>query len=216
MSIKSFVATVSQTAMWAICNFVGRRFLSLKVCGEENLKNIKTGNVVFVANHFGELDAFFIGASMPSSFLRKTKIFRQMTKAALMKKKWYGPLIWMMGAYPVSPALGDYEKALRKTCKILRDGQSVLIFPTGKIGERLDPRKARPGIAYLAKKLDPQLVPVYISGTHKLTPGNIWRKERKVAVSFGRPFFWREAADESDDPHTAAEKIMGRVKELEK
>jgi len=216
MNIKSFVATVSQTTMWTICNFVGKRFLSLKVFGEENLKSIKTGNVVFIANHFGELDAFFIGACLPSSFLRKTKIFRQMTKASLMKKRWYGPLIWLMGAYPIESAAGDYESSLAKTCRILNDGQSVLMFPTGKVEGQCDPTKARPGIAYLARKLNPQLVPVFITDTHKMKPSDVFKKMRNVTVAFGRPFYWREAADDNDDLRAVAAKIMDRVKDLEK
>ncbi|MBA3047557.1 1-acyl-sn-glycerol-3-phosphate acyltransferase [Candidatus Falkowbacteria bacterium] len=124
---------------WVVSNIIGKLFLNLKVFGRENLKNLDSGGVIFVANHQGRFDPFLIGASIPFSYFSKIKCFRYQTYYKFIIERWYGLFIWLMGAYPVYPKSGPLEKVLAKTVKILKDNQSVLIFPEGKLNQYFDP-----------------------------------------------------------------------------
>ena len=73
-----------------------------------------------------------------------------------------------MGAYSVYPKSGSLEKVLGKTVKILKNNQSVLMFPEGKINQYFDPENAKPGVGYLAKNLNPLIVPVFINSDYTL------------------------------------------------
>ena len=189
---------------WLLSNFIGRVFLNMRVKGVENLKSLKSGGVLFVSNHPGMFDPFFIGAALPRSHYRPIKCFRYLTYYKYITRKWYGLFIWLSGAYPVYKDQGNLEKSLGRTIKLLRDNQNILIFPTSKIQKDFVTSDARPGVAWLAKKINPRLVPVYISGMHS----------RKIIITFGPPFKVNETKGDSDDNREVAARIMEKVKEL--
>ncbi|MCK5211795.1 1-acyl-sn-glycerol-3-phosphate acyltransferase [Candidatus Parcubacteria bacterium] len=191
---------------WLISNFIGKVFLNLRVKGKENLKSLKSGGVLFVANHPGKFDPFFVGAALPRSHYRRIKCFRYLTYYKYIKCKWYGFFIWLSGAYPVYKDQGNFEKSLGRTTKLLRDNQNVLMFPTSKIQKDFVPSDARPGVAWLAKKINPRLVPVYVN-----------RKDiRHVVITFGKPFVINEVKGGATDNREVAARIMKKVSELKK
>lgn len=106
--------------------------------------------------------------------------------------RWYGFIIWLCGAYPVYTKLRSFGSSLDKTVKILQNKQDILMFPVGKIRSSFDFNHARPGIAYLAKELDPLIVPVRISGTYKINFWEFITGKRKVVIKYGKPFRCKE------------------------
>ncbi len=191
---------------WLLFNFIGRVFLNMRVKGVENLNSLKSGGVLFVANHPGKFDPFFIGAALPRSHYRRIKCFRYLTYYKYITHRLYGPLIWLSGAYPVYKDQGDLEKSLGRTLKLLRDNQNVLIFPTSKIQKDFVPGDARPGVAWLAKKINPPLVPVYIDRMHG----------RQIIITFDQPFKVDEIKGDANDNREVAARIMERVSELKR
>ena len=198
---------------WAASNIIGKLFLNLKASGRENLKNLDSGGVIFVANHQGRFDPFLIGASIPFSYFLKIKCFRYQTYYKFIIERWYGLFIWLMGAYPVYPKSGPLEKVLAKTVKILKNNQSVLIFPEGKLNQYFDPANAKPGIGYLAKNLNPLIVPVFIKNTHNIKFLEFILRKRRVRITFGQPFRWQDIALPEAEYGEIARRIMGRVGE---
>lgn len=199
---------------WVVSNVMGKLFLNLKVFGKENLKNLDSGGVLFVANHQGMCDPFLIGASIPFFYFFKIKCFRYQTYYKQITRRFYGFFIWLMGAYSVYPGSGSLEKVLAKTVKILKNNQSVLIFPEGKINKYFDPTNAKPGAGYLAKNLNPLIVPVFIKNNHNVKIKDLIFRTRKVSVTFGKPFHWQEIALPDTEYGEIAKKIMGRVGNL--
>ena len=200
---------------WVVSNIIGKLFLNLKVHGRENLKNLESGGALFVANHHGRFDPFLIGASIPFFYFFKIKCFRYQTYYKFITKKWYGFFIWLMGAYSVYPKSGSLEKVLEKIVKILKNNQSVLIFPEGKINQYFDSTNAKPGVGYLAKNLNPLIVPVFIKNTHNVKIRDLIFRSRKASVTFGKPFHRKDIALPEAEYRDIAKNIMGRVGGLE-
>lgn len=199
---------------WAIVNIIGKLFLNLKVHGQENLKDLKSGGVLFVANHHSKFDPFLIGASVPFFYFKRIKCFRYFTYYKYITRKWYGFVICLIGAYSVYPSGGDLKKSLKKTIKILQDNQSVLIFPAGKRDKYFDPKQSRPGVGCLAKILNPLIVPVYVKNTYNIKLKDLIFRIRKVSITFGKPFYYQEATFRKNSFGEIAIKIMERVRGL--
>jgi len=197
---------------WLLSNFIGRVFLNLQVKGVENLKMLKSGGVLFVSNHPGMFDPFFIGAALPRSHYRRIKCFRYLTYYKYITRRLYGPLIWLSGAYPVYKDQGNFEKSLGRTLKLLRDNQNVLIFPTAKISKYFKAEEARPGVAYIVKEINPQIMPVFIKNTHKIKFKDLLFRTRHVEIIFGKPFY--KEISSSHDNKKIAKDIMIKVKGL--
>lgn len=197
---------------WLLSNFIGRVFLNMRVKGRENLKSLKQGGVLFVSNHSGKFDPFFIGAALPRSHYRHIKCFRYLTYYKYITCKWYGPLIWLSGAYPVYKESKKLDEKLAKTISLLKDGQDVLIFPTAKINKYFKAEDARPGVAHIVKEINPQIVPVFIKNTHKIKFKDILFRTRNLEIVFGKPFY-KEISSGYDNKKIAKD-IMIKVKGL--
>lgn len=200
---------------WIIFNIIGRLFLNLEVRGQKNLDNLDGGGVIFIANHHGMLDPFLIGAGIPTSYLSSIKCFRYFTYYKYITRNPFGFLIWILGAYPVYPSKSNLERTLKKTIEILKDDQSVLMFPTGKRRKHFDVKDTRPGIGYLAKALNPLIVPVFIENTYGVKLRDFILCTRKIIVTFGKPFHPRDITEEDMSLWQGAEVIMKRVQQLQ-
>lgn len=203
------IFSFTQFFTWVFSNLIGRFFLRMKFEGQENLNDLKGGGVIFIANHLGSFDPFLISAGIRQKYFRSIKCFRYMTHYKFVTMKWYGFLIWLSGAYPVYPGMGDLGKSLRNTMKILKDDQAVLVFPTGKKCINCQPKDVRPGIAYLNKELSPKIVPVYIEGTYKVGLFDFFLRKREVVIKYGKPFEYKNKSDK--DLRENAIDIMQKV-----
>jgi 1-acyl-sn-glycerol-3-phosphate acyltransferase len=200
-----------------ITNLIGALFLNFEVRGVQNLDKLN-GKALFISNHHGAIDPFLVSAAIPGSYYKKIKCLRYLTYYKYIRRRPYGIFIWLMGAYSIVPGKNknDYEKILGKTVKLLKQDQSVLMFPTGKLERDFDPKNARPGVAYLAKTVNPVIVPVYIKDTYKIGLKDFYLRKRRVSVEFGEPFRYREAGDSNLDLNTTAELIMKEVDRIGK
>src|SRR4030042_5666305 len=154
---------IAQIITWYTSRLIFKLFLRLKIEGLENLNSlIKKGSVVFVANHGGKFDAFIIGCSLPIKYFESIRKLRYMANPKYSENIFYGPILKLLGAYTIRKCGGDYEKALTETVEILQNNQSLVVFPIGRIEAGVISEHARPGVAYLAEKLNPVLVPVYV------------------------------------------------------
>ncbi len=211
MNIKDYFLSFIQKNSWLVFYQLEIFFLHLKVRGRDNIKNLSKNSVLFIANHSSSIDSFFIGTSIPRSYYSIIKRFRFIASPKQITRRPYGPFIWLLGAYPVYRHGGDFERSLKKTIEILKDNQSVLIFPTGRLEKHFNPKDARPGVAYLAKKLNLLIVPVLVKNAYKITIFDFLLRMRTVEIIFGKPFYYQEVAKEGMDLRQLAGAIMERV-----
>ena len=131
-------------------------------------------NSIIVANHQSNLDVLWLYSQLPAQ--KRRNVF------AISKKE----LSFMKYIFPGAPLVfvernGNVLPALKAGADLLRQGKSLIIFPegtrtaTGEIGE------FKNGAAYLAKKLDKNIIPVTINGSFAILP-----RKKKIPRFFSR------------------------------
>jgi 1-acyl-sn-glycerol-3-phosphate acyltransferase len=170
------------------------------------LEKAPRGTAVIVAsNHSSNIDPPLIGGVFPGRL-------RYLGKESLFSNPLFGFLISALGA--VSVTRENSQKAgavLKLMIKMLREGESILLFPEGtrSADGKLQPLEG--GVALLCVKSGVPLLPVYIHGSHKVMPPNkILPRPAKVTVTFGDQIF----PDMSEkDEKTRREKVKRALAE---
>ncbi len=119
----------------------------MKINGHDNLPS--SGGYILAANHNSLADPPLVAAAV------KTKL-NFMAKEELFRIPFFGSFIRNANAFPVKRDVTD-KKAIKRSLKILRSGERLLIFPEGG---RFDSGKALTGISYLAHKTGVPVIPV--------------------------------------------------------
>ncbi len=182
-----------RAVLWIPAKIFVFGFLRMSVYGKENLKELKTGRVLFAANHVSEIDPFafqytlsFFCKFVPLYFVSLSKKYYSFSKYKFRSFIYGGLFFRLMGAYPVYKGLHDFEKAFVNHIKILQKNHSILIFPEGKM-IRDGIGKAKPGIIFLAKRTNAKIVPIKIEGVEGLTFLDIIFMRKKITIKFGSP-----------------------------
>jgi 1-acyl-sn-glycerol-3-phosphate acyltransferase len=179
------------------------------VRGYENLPAEKS--YVLATNHIGILDAM-----MPFLALNRWDIY--IPVAEKWEQNW---LLNWLGKYFNFIFIDRYNpdiKAMRKIIHLMEAGNALGISPEGtrsRVGSLIE---AKPGVTYLATKLNRPIVPIAITGTEdKVILGNLKRfRKSHITVTAG-PYFMlpplpRENRDEMLKQYT--DEIMCRIAAL--
>lgn len=205
---------IVQLFTWSMSVFIGRFFLGMKVEGLEVLKDFSQGNIIFAANHNGAFDPFLIGSALPRKYYKRNKALRFMTHKDFYDGRWYKHYLKAVGAYPVYPGSGNIQETTQATVDLLKKGEDVIIFPTGKRLKDFEPKDAKQGISYIAKQVNSMIVPVYISDTYRIGIRDFLLHRRKVRVVFGRPVRFSVLYDRIKSDKECAVEIMREIKSL--
>jgi 1-acyl-sn-glycerol-3-phosphate acyltransferase len=151
------------------------------IYGYENLP--ATGAYVIATNHLGMLDA-----AMLYFFVDRWDVFIPVAE------KWeQNRIIRFLGKYfnlifidRANPSL----KTMRQIIALMEAGNILVIAPEGTRSRTGGMIEGKPGVSYLAAKLDRPILPVGLSGTEdRLIVGNIKRLKRsQIVVRVGLPF----------------------------
>jgi len=160
--------------------------------------------VILAGNHTGWLDPLIVGA-----------IFERRTRFLMMAEAIEWPLVgWlasMLGAIPLKH--GEGQKALQAAEKCLSKGESVLIFPEGRLTKDGTIGDFQSGVARLQKEAQCPIVPFAITGGFEA-----WPKDRKtprpaaVRIAIGRPLEVQELRELSVDE--IRQRLQDRVHDL--
>ena len=152
------------------------------------------GGAIIASNHLSFLDPPLIAASW-------SEAIAFFAKADLFENPLLRTLITNLNAHPVGN--GNDVKSLKLACKLLEEGNKILIFPEGtrSLDGSLVPFKR--GIGMLSLRTKTPIIPTYIHGTF-----DIWPKGQKLpslfgkrtVCIFGKPIFPEEFI-EKDDTH---------------
>ncbi len=153
----------------------------VKTFGREHLK--PGTPYIFIANHASYLDIIAIGVSLPEGGLFVYK--EELTKIPVWG--WslrYSPFIMIRRTDP-RKAMESIEGAARE---IRERRQSVVIFPEGTRSADGRLGEFKRGGFLLAAKTGVPLVPLAITGSHRLLPRNDWRvRSGEITVRIGEP-----------------------------
>lgn len=161
----------------ALFNLVAR----VEVTGYEHLP--KEGSYVIATNHLGIVDApiAFYALDRWDMFVM---IAEKWEKVAVFR--WLGKYFNFIFIDRFNPDI----KTLRKVIKLMQENNILVIAPEGtrsRVGSLIE---AKPGVSYLATKLNRPIVPVALAGTEdKSLFGNLKRLKRThVTVTAGPAF----------------------------
>jgi|GEM_PF-1394374 len=167
-------------------------FEDLKIDGRENVKNIRGGPLIIIANHKSFLDPLIIGLCFP--FFSKIYPLRFIAKDTFFKN----PIGWIfyksVGAFPACKGQG-LAASLKLPSQILREGGSVMIFPEG-IRVREDCLgEPKIGAAKLASHFpEVPIIPITIFNAHKVGHLGLLYRRSRLRVKIGEPFDYNDKA----------------------
>ncbi len=156
-----------------------RIILRLKITG---LKHVpETGPLVVVINHIAFWDPVVVIAQIP-------RLAIPMSKAEVFKFPVFGWIVKTGGAIPVHRDEADMA-AVKMALKVLKRQGVILLAPEGTRSPTCQLQQAKDGAAMLALREKAQILPVAITGTHRLKIN--WKQLRRapVNITIGEPFF---------------------------
>ncbi len=152
----------------------------VRIVGRQHVP--RTGGVIIAPNHISHIDAVLAGVSVPRGayFLGTSELFEAPIIGTLAR--------WIRG-YPIRQDSPD-RAALRKTEKLLKAGEAVVIFPEGheSVDGTLQPIQG--GAAMIALRAGVPVVPAAIRGTNKMMAARTARLRRApspAVMLFGEP-----------------------------
>lgn len=131
--------------------------------------------VVFTCNHLSHKDGLVI-----ATVLWKYRIHILSAKDQMEKSKLYYHVLSNNRAIPVN-RFGLDTGWIKECIRVMKEGNSVIIFPEGHTSKTGEMDKFRPGFALLATMAGSEVVPVAIDGHYKFLFG------RRLRVVIGEP-----------------------------
>jgi 1-acyl-sn-glycerol-3-phosphate acyltransferase len=152
---------------------------------------------VIASNHFSFLDALLIGAAFRQKirFLALVDLFgnHRWLDFALTT---FDVIPLRRGAVPLGP--------VRAALAHMSEGGVVGLFPEGTRHREFDPRRARPGAAWLAARAGVPLVPVAVAGTDQVLGVDNRLRRGRIRVTIG------PSLHAGDTGRSAAEDLTSR------
>lgn len=160
-------------------------FCHFQIRTNYNHNDIRPPFIIAIATHANRIDPYIVGAAFDFN-----SIFfpiRYATAERYIYMPVLGSFLKAYGAFPVKHGEGP-EKSLQEAINLLQKGKVVGIFPEGKLSRDGVLQNGKRGTAYLSQTTRLPILPVGLSGTHKLNPITFLLRRNYIKVTFGRPF----------------------------
>jgi len=142
-----------------VADFLSILFRSIYRVQVEGIENIaKAGpNAIIALNHVSFLDA-----ALALSLLEKSPVFA--IDQGIAQKWWAKPFVKLVRAFPLDPSR---PMATRTLINAVRSGETLVIFPEGRLTVTGSLMKVYDGVGLIADKSEAMVVPVKIDGLEK-------------------------------------------------
>ena len=176
--MPKFFIKVSQLSFCCFSFLVLKIFTRLEIEGQENIKEVENGPLIFASNHNSFIDSGISAAAMPKNITYLKKIaplrFLVMDKYFSWKILPVRIFLEMMGAIKVKKAKVKLEdnshlhEVLSEPVKFLKQGGKVWIYPEGGFNNDGTPKKLRVGVAFLRRQTGAPILPIRIIGNDQV------------------------------------------------
>lgn len=209
-----------QTVPWVPTRLIFNFFWRFEAKGKENLKNIQ--QAIFAVNHTSELDPILLTAAfsplgrfMPMFYLAAPiKEFKD-SKFSWRRHIYKSAFFMAWGAHETIRGLRNYETSLSTHVQLLKRGNSLCVFPEGKLSKTGEPGEPHGGIIHLARASGVPIVPVAITGAYRMTPRLFFGRKRHIVVEFGKPVLAHQISSTNvEEYHDEAINIFSSVSSM--
>ena len=195
-----------------ICGFLARVLWHARVEGDEHIP--RDGAFILVSNHCSNLDPEILGWAIG---YRTRRLIHFMAKVEMRSWPVIGWLASQSGVYFVRRGEGD-RGAQRFSLEALAAGRPIAMFPEGTRSRDGHLKAGKAGAAFMAMRSGAPLLPVGISGTHRLFPGRSKLPHpSRVVIRIGAPFTLPYVPDgrlDRDMLAAGTETIMAAIEQL--
>jgi 1-acyl-sn-glycerol-3-phosphate acyltransferase len=149
------------------------------------LENVPThAPVVLMSNHQSLVDIAAIVSTLPP-----TQNWRFVAKRELTRVPIFGQVLVASGHVIIDR--GNRARAvasLQRAAEMIRGGKTVIVFPEGTRSPRGNLKAFKSGPFHLALEAQVPIIPVTVSGSHRITPKGELRVHRgTVKICYGKP-----------------------------
>ena len=171
------------TKLYEFFGWVGLKFVGIKLIVKGAEKIDLNKSYVVVSNHPSTLDIFTHITALPVSirFLTKTELFRIPV---------FGRVLKVLGLPRIDRknASANFEKINDSISKVIKNKNSIMIFPEGKRSNQKDLLPFKKGAAYISKDFHLPIVPVVTHNAHNLMrKGEVWLRSGEITLEILDP-----------------------------
>ena len=227
----ALVCQITQAVMYWPTYFILKLIFNYSVEGQENLRGLEDGPIIFASNHGSWIDGPISAASMPRKNRRSLYPEDFFAVRFLIIEEYYKwnnpfpfPLNYIIGAYvritgsiSVVRNKGHLDIVLAEPIKQLKSGEKIWIYPEGGMTKdgifQID--KGKRGTAYLQEATGAPIVPTAIIGNFKILNlpktflNNTILRKKKLIVRMGKPLYLKKGTLEEK-----TDKIMAEIANL--
>ena len=186
-----------------LARFCFHVFGRLEIDGRENVPPY--GPVILVCNHLSYTDPPVLVATLPRPlrFIGKKELFANAFTRAIMR------------AFHVSSfdRAGSGLDLIKTLTRLLENDRVVVLFPEGHRSPDHKLQKGMLGVVYLALKSQAPILPVGVTGTHKISGWRMPMPLCRMTASIGPPFTLPiiEGTPSREVMSSLLDMIMGRI-----
>lgn len=152
-----------------VLGFIFRIMYRVDVKGKEN---IPTGRgFILCSNHAHNFDPILVSIAMPGDIY-------WMGKKELVSVPVIGWIVKKLNMVPVDRDTVELS-TIKTSLRVLKDGNTLGIFPEGTRVKEMDIENAKPGVALISTKAKAPILPIFIEGNYKIFS--------KMFVKIGKP-----------------------------
>ena len=176
------------TKLYEFFGWVGLKFVGIKLIVKGDEKIDLNKSYVVVSNHPSTLDIFTHITALPVSirFLTKTELFRIPV---------FGRVLKVLGLPRIDRenASANFEKINDSISQVIKDKNSIMIFPEGKRSNQRDLLPFKKGAAYISKDFQLPIIPVVTHNAHNLMrKGEVWLRSGEITIEILNPINYLE------------------------
>ena len=206
-------ATPTYWFFHTLARVIARTCFSLEVRGRENLEPLRGRGLLLAANHESYLDPPLVSMATPWPI-------HFLARKTLLQWPILGPIFPRLNVIPIDQERPDMA-ALKAVIRLVRAGQTTIVFPEGSrtLDGQLQP--AQPGLGLIIAKTLAPVVPMRIFGAFAAMPrGGERIRARPIRVRVGPPVFFsaetlaQMGGEGRDLYQRLSERVMGAIAAL--